>query len=503
MPRLRLPARLAVFGALLLALAAGAVAQTTTRLTFLHLNDVYQISPRRGLGGFGPLATLVKQERARSQHALLTFGGDLISPSLLSGITKGAHMIELMNALGTDIAVLGNHEFDFGLEVALKRIGESRFPWLATNVFDRDGKPLPGTVATRTATLGEVKVGFFGTLTPEARLYFRDAAALSFAPVQPHAAAAVEKLRREGVQVIIALTHMSLQEDRDLLRAVPGIHLVLGGHDHIPITVFERGALIVKAGADADFLAIVELEVQVAAGVATVHPPSWRLMPVRGIAADPEVQAIVRRHELTLDREFAQPIGRTETAMDSRAAAVRLREAAIGNLIADAIRLATNADVGLVNGGGIRANKQYPPGSTITRRDIFSEMPFGNTVVVLEITGAGLLGVLEHGFSRAGQEAGIFPQVSGLAVVFDPARPPGQRVKRVSVGGAPLEAGRLYRLATNDFVAGGGDGYAMLADKRRILDANAGPLMAEMVMDYIQRRATVAPRIEGRIVEER
>ncbi len=503
MSKFRAGAVFALVFSVLIGLANGGNAQTTTRLTFLHFNDVYQISPRRGVGGFGPLAALVKQERAKAQHSIVTFGGDLISPSLLSGITKGAHMIELMNALGADLAVLGNHEFDFGVEIAAARIGEAKFPWLATNVFDRDGKPFGGAVAARMMAFGPLKVGFIGVLTPEARLFVRERTPVTFAAAVPHATEAVNRLRRDGAHIIVALTHMNLLEDRELAQHVPGISLVLGGHEHTPITFFERGVLILKAGADADFLGVVELDVQLDGAAVTVHPPAWRLVPVRGIAADPDVQAIVRKHELTLDREFAQPIGKTETAMDSRATAVRLREAAIGNLIADAIRAATNADVGLINGGGIRANKQYPAGSTITRRDIFSEMPFGNTVMLLEVTGADLAALLEHGLSRAGEETGSFPQVSGLRVVFDPANPAGARVLGITVGDAPLDRSRVYRLATNDFLAGGGDGYGLLANKRRLIDSNAGPLMAEIVMEYIRQRGTVAPRVEGRIAERR
>src|SRR5690349_16194635 len=123
---------------LLLVLPVTTLAQTT-RLTFLHTNDNYEIVPTKGWGGFAQLMTLLKEERRGSPNALVTFGGDLLSPSLMSGFQKGAQMIELMNAVGTDIAVLGNHEFDFGPDVLVQRLRESRFPWLATNVT-RDGR---------------------------------------------------------------------------------------------------------------------------------------------------------------------------------------------------------------------------------------------------------------------------------------------------------------------------------------------------------------------------
>jgi 2',3'-cyclic-nucleotide 2'-phosphodiesterase (5'-nucleotidase family) len=487
--------------AFLASLAAVAAAQTqpvTTRLTFLHFNDAYQISPRRGLGGMGPLATLIKRERARASHSILTFGGDLISPSLLSGITKGKHMIEFANALGIQIAVLGNHEFDFGPEVAQKRIAESKFPWLGANALGTDGRPFGGAVATRIVAMGPAKVGFVGLITPEARLYIRGGGQVSFVPFLPAAQSAVAQLQREGAQVLVAVTHMTLAEDRELAREVKGLHLVLGGHEHIPITVYERDVLILKAGSDAEFLGAVDLDVTIERGTVTAVP-SWRLIANYRVVADPQIQAMVRDHEQRLDRELGRPIGKTETELDSRNETVRFREAAIGNLVADAIRAATNADVALVNGGGLRGNKVYPAGSNLTSRDILSEMPFDNVVLVLDAKGSDLKAVLEHGLPRPGEESRGFPHISGMKVVFDPAKPKGQRVESIVIGEWALDPNRVYRLATNDFLAAGGDGYAMLQNLKRIIDTNSGPLMAGVVIDYVKQKGTVAPRVEGRI----
>src|SRR5262249_497973 len=188
-----------------------------------------------------------------------TFGGDLVSPSLLAGITKGAHMIEFANALRLQIAVLGNHEFDFGPDVLALRIGESKFSWLGANVLDPDGKTFPGVLATKILPMGPGKVGFFGLVTPEARLYIRGGTPVNFAPFLPGGGAAVAQLKQEGAQIIVALTHMNLVEDQQLVREVSGLHLVLGGHEHIPITVYERGVLILKAGSDAEFLGVADL----------------------------------------------------------------------------------------------------------------------------------------------------------------------------------------------------------------------------------------------------
>ena len=138
---------MAVLWALGLLIIGGARAEPVT-ITLLHTNDVYEIAPKDGQGGLAELMTLLTQERAAAAHSITTFGGDLISPSVLSGLTRGTQMIDLYNRLGIDIAVLGNHEFDYGPEVLAERIAASAFPWLGTNVLGQGGKPALGTVAT-------------------------------------------------------------------------------------------------------------------------------------------------------------------------------------------------------------------------------------------------------------------------------------------------------------------------------------------------------------------
>ena len=178
---------------------------------------------------------------------------------------------------------------------------------------------------------------------------------------------------------------------------------------------------------------------------------------------------------------------------------MRTREAAIGNLIADAMRASARADAAIMNGGGIRAGRIHAPGMTITRRDILAELPFDNRIVTLEIGGGELRRALENGLSRLPDSAGRFPQVSGLVIDVDPGKPPGSRIVSVEVGGAPLDEGKTYRVATNDFLARGGDGYPF-ADADPLLPADDSPLLANEVMAYVERLGTVRAGLEGRIV---
>jgi 2',3'-cyclic-nucleotide 2'-phosphodiesterase (5'-nucleotidase family) len=486
---------------------AGAAAAQTATVTFLHVNDVYEISPKGGRGGFAPLMTLLKQERAAAPGAITTLGGDLVGSSMMSGITKGTQMIELMNAIGLDLAVVGNHEFDFGTEVLKQRLGESKFPWLGTNVLGPDGKIFPGLVATQTRKVGELTIGFFGVITQDTSHLSNTGPDVTFGPVLDTARAAVKALREQGADAIVALTHLTIAEDRALAREVKGIDVILGGHEHDPINFYEGGVFIFKVGFDAHYLgvariAIEKTQVQGKPRV-KVWPREWRVVTTAGVAGDPAIAALVKQHEDKLDVSLKVAVGTTAVELDSRRATVRLKESAIGNLFADAIREFTKADVGITNGGGIRGDRTYAAGTTLTRKDVLTELPFGNLTVLMELSGADLRTALEEGVSAVEDVAGRFPHVSGLTFTFDARKPKMQRVGQVLVGGKPLDPAATYRVATNEYMMAGGDGYASLKKGKPVIDASGGALMANVVMDYITAKGSVSPAVEGRIVEQK
>jgi 2',3'-cyclic-nucleotide 2'-phosphodiesterase (5'-nucleotidase family) len=492
--------------ATLVVLATSAFAQKAT-VTFLHLNDVYELSPKDGKGGFAPMMTLLKQERAAAPGAITTLGGDLIASSMMSGITKGTQMIELMNAIGLDLAVVGNHEFDFGTEILKQRVAESKFPWLGTNVLGADGKIFPGLVATSTRKVGDLTVGFFGLLTSDTAHLSNTGPEVKFAPIVETARAVVKQLRDQGADAVVALTHLTIAEERQLVKEVRGIDVILGGHEHDPISFYEGGVLIFKVGHDLEYLGVAQIEIEKTQGQrgpqVKVWPRTWKIVSTAGIAPDPAIAALVTVHEEKLDQSLKVAVGTTGVELDSRRATVRVKESAIGNLIADAIREFTKADVALTNGGGIRGDKTYAAGTTLTRKDVLTELPFGNVVVVLDITGAGLRTALEEGVSSVEDVAGRFPHVSGMTFSFDPKKPKGSRVLQVTVAGKPLDPAAIYRLATNEYMMAGGDGYASLTKGKPVIDASGGTLMANVVMDYITAKGTVSPKVEGRITEQK
>jgi 2',3'-cyclic-nucleotide 2'-phosphodiesterase (5'-nucleotidase family) len=491
---------------LVAATALPALAQNGV-VTFLHINDVYEVAPVKGKGGFAPLAALLKREHQRSPNAITTLGGDFLSPSLLSGMDKGSHMVAVLNAVGVDVAGFGNHEFDFGAETAAKRLSESKFPWLATNLRGLDGKPFGGAQDTMIRTVGDIKVGFLGLLTPETTALSSPGRDVLFGNVKAEAARAVAALKAEGANLIVALTHQTLAEDRELAREVKGISLILGGHDHDPIQWYEGSTLIFKSGADLHYLGTVDMAVSTKdegkGPVTAVEPLGWSLRTTAGVAPDPEIAVVVKSLTDKLDKEMETVLGTAATELDSRRDTVRSMESTMGDLIADALRARLKADAAIVNGGGIRAEALRPAGTVLTRRDVFAELPFGNVGVLVAMKGSDIKAALENGVSQVADKAGRFPQVSGLSFTYDPKAAAGSRVVSVSMGGKPLDLAATYRIATNDFMLKGGDGYTQFAKGTALIDAPGGVLLATIVMDHIEEAKTVAPKVEGRIVEKR
>ncbi|MGA1855899.1 5'-nucleotidase C-terminal domain-containing protein [Azospirillum sp. 11R-A] len=489
--------------AIMLGAALPAWAQSGT-LTFLHVNDVYEIAPVKGQGGFGPLMTLLKRERAAAPDAITTVGGDFLSPSLLSGTTRGEQMIALFNAIGVDAVTFGNHEFDFGPDLLKQRMAESKFPWIGTNVRAADGSAFASTVPSWTRTIDGITVGFLGLITPDTARLSSAGPSLDFPPVLETAAATVKELRAKGASVVVALTHLTIEEDRELASKVKGIDLILGGHDHDPISFYEGSTLILKAGHDAQYLGVVKLAVETKDAdkgpATTTVPTEWRFVTTAGVAPDPEVETVVEGYTKRLDSDLAAVIGTTTTELDSRKDVVRSREASMGNLIADALRDTLKADVAITNGGGIRADALHPAGSRLTRKDIFAELPFGNVGVLVDMSGQDLISTLEHGVSKVEEKAGRFPQVSGLTMTYDPKAPAGRRVTSILVGGKPVDPQATYRVATNDYMLKGGDGYAAFPRSKVIVDASGAVLLATIVMNYVEAKKTVAPTVDGRIV---
>lgn len=487
-------------------LAAAAVPARAVDLTIITLNDIDQIRVGGERGGLDRVKTLVDRERARGDRTVLVlFAGDALSPSLYATLDGGAHMIEALETVGIDVFVPGNHEFDFGPDVFRQRMAELDAPVLAANLRGPDGAPLEGIAGSLTIevdgdAVGRVRVGVVGTIKDETPTV-SSTGDLVFLPSVDTAAAEARALREAGADFVIAVAHEGDRGDQALVRT-GAADAIASGDDHVLTLAYDGRTVLTESAAQGAHVVLTDIVFEQAApDRAVTWRPSFRIVDTADFEPDPDIVALAEALEAGLSPGLDTPIARTLSAFDTQVTTVRAQESGFGNLVADALRETTGADVALMNGGGIRGLKDYPAGTALTRRDIATELPFANKVVVLELTGASLLAALENGFSRigAGGGTGRFPQISGSTVVVDPSRPAGERVVEATVGGEPLDPTRTYRLATNDFLARGGDGYTMFAGAPVVLDAVDGDLLSTAVIGWLEQKGEVDPVPEGRI----
>jgi 5'-nucleotidase len=505
----------------------GRCAPCPIRVTLLHLNDVSQFAPveRGARGGLARVSTLRKQVMSESPNTLFLFGGNTIAPSAESITYQGAQMIDAWNQAGLDYSVFGIREFDYGPDVLLERVRESRFTWLGANVVDsKTGKRFADTPPFVVRELQSVKVGIFGLLTPDAKKTSRADGVEIGDPFQA-AARVVKELQAQGVRVIIAVTHLTPAQDQELARRLKGIDVIIGGNARVLTRSVSGATPIFKTSAEARDISRIDL---------LIDPESGRLESIDGtvipvtsnVAEDPQFASLYMKYA-TADQP--NPIGRTEVALDATREANNNRETNIGSFIADAFRRRMQADMAFVNAGSIEANRVIPPGA-LTERDVRSLQPNRYEVTRIKITGANVLRALEHSVSEVGASpSGRFLQVSGLRFTFDASRPPGSRVVSVNVGGKPLSKVKTYTLAINSFLRAGGAGYQMFrgllglgmdSDPRSLADGGEEvgvlkggalnlkaawtpigrpPTDYEILLNSIQSTGVIAPKADGRI----
>ena len=423
-----------------------AMADETATLRIILTGDHYVLPAKNGRGGFAKLATVVKQEKAGAEHSIFVHSGDAYSPSLLSGMLKGKQIVDMLNAVGLDYMVLGNHEWDFGVDVLRERIWESNFPILASNAVDADGLPIDGTVRTAMVSVGSFRVGIMGLITTDTKV-ISNAGTDEFLPVLATAKALAKELKGQGANLIVALTHIDVLEDQKLIDS--GIvDVLLSGHDHYSISWDNGRSVWMESGEDSEKVGVMDVKMtsyEKSGKKRFKWEADMRMVDTLNVSEDATVAAKVKAYKDRLSKELDIKIGKTVTELDSRKKTVRTEEAAIGNLIADAMREGVDADIGFANGGGIRANKIYEPGTSLTRGDILTELPFGNVVVKLGLNGAQIWEALENGVSKVENGAGRFPQVSGMSFVWNPKAKGGARIVSAKIGTQPLNKGGLIR----------------------------------------------------------
>ncbi len=481
--------------------APAAAMAEPVKLSIIETSDFYKMSEEGGRAGMARLAAVVKAERAAGKHVLFVHAGDTFSPSLMSGFDQGEHMVTLFDALKPDVFVPGNHEFDFGQENYLKRVAQAQFPVFAANLRGADGKALPRHADHQIFDVEGVKVGITGVALDETP-GMSTSGDLKFAPSVDTVAAEAKAMKAKGADITVAVTHTGIEADWTIFRA-RSVDVLLTGHDHDLRVVYDGRTAMAESGSDGQYVVVTDLLLDKTTKDGKTSfswRPNFRIIDTAGVTPDPEMAALVKGFEDQLTKELDVELGTLETPLDTRSASGRSGETAFGNLLSDALRAATGADVAISNGGGIRGNKEYAAGASFTRRDVLTELPFGNKTVVVKIKGTDLQAALENGFGKLPEAAGKFPQVSGLTVEVDATRPAGSRVTKFMIGDKPVDPSASYTLATNDFMLGGGDGYTMLPKAEVVRSAESALLIANDVMVLAKKLGKIAAKVEGRIV---
>ncbi len=492
---------LAIVLVLALVPAPGRAAEGPTEITIIHDSHVHG-NFATGKLTIAQKAQVINEIRARKPGALFVGNGDDLGTSVLSNEFRGSHVVDAFNKMGMVVDGVGNHDFDMGPENFLARVRESQFTWVTANLRDaRTGQAFGREAGVREfiiALVDGLQVGFT-SLGPanlrESTSPGPDVQAWGYAEAMRDV---LPRMRAAGADVVVVLSHICGPEAEALAAQVPGIDAIVG--DHCAQALEQPkvvGNTIISRVGD-KYRYVGELTLQVAGGRVVGHRFTRHEISEQ-TPADPAIDTLMKDYNTRLAVSLNQVIGRTAVTLDARKAANRLHETLLGDFVADVTRQSVGADIGLINGGNVRAERYYFPGP-LSRKDVIDMLPFTNYIVKLEVSGAAVLAALENGVSQIELGAGRFPQVSGVTFHLDTMQPAGSRVSNVKVGGKALDPAATYTLATNSFMAGGGDGFGMLEGARVLIDANSAPMLTTAIIDAIATAGTIAPQPEGRIV---
>jgi len=478
------------------------------------------------VGGLERIASAAKKIRSQVDGALLlSSGDDLMSPFF--SVFHGEPEMRGMSLAGYDIVAPGNHEFDFGAEAYKDALNFATFPVVSANLVVDDqelrNRILPYTIKE----IAHIKVGVFGMMTPDFLKISNPGDDTTVnQDIISAAQKAVDSLLKEKCDLIIALTHIGIELDRQLAKKVAGIDIIIGGHNHQYSYETYGDTIIVQNGAKGEYLDVLRFTF---AGGEIVNPTWEKILLDSTVGYDPEIRHLIAPYMAQYKDRLGEGIGKSSLNLDAREDVVRRHESNLGNFIADSwLAWFTYADIALVNSGTIRGNKVYPAGS-ITYLTVNEILPFRDEVVSIKINGDDLKQLLEISASalRAQDDgcpdnsrapSGGFFQMAGLRITIDLSKPSfcavysergiseltnsGSRIVKaeVYINGlwTPLDPSATYTVLVNMWTASGGDGYYILLQED-ISKVNTTMLTTDILAGYIQRHTPISPQTEGRI----
>jgi len=468
-------------------------------LTLLHTNDMHGFFVEGDYDGMGAakLKTVFDMYKDMSATTLVLDAGDATQGANLVTLSNGEKAMEVLNALGYDVMATGNHEFDYDQAQLLKNVDMADFPVLAANVKKADGTDFLTPYVIK--DVNGIKVAIFGLITPDTTFLSHpdNSIGLTFEDPAVVAAALVPVLKAQA-DVVVALVHLGDEggayTSQMLATNVTGMDVIIDGHSHstYPMGKVVNGTLIASTGEKTKNVGVIEFSLKDGAIVSTDASLFTKAKSL-SIEDDATVAALIetiKAENAVIEDEVVTST--TEVLLGERGD-VRTGETNLGNLIAESLLDISGADVSLTNGGGIRASIDV---GDITKGEVLTVLPYGNTVRVIELTGADLVAAIENGITDYPEAKGAFPHIAGMMVEFDSSKDAGSRVTSLKIAGVEVDTAATYTLATNDYLVAGGDGYTMFTGKKVVAEFGA---MDEVLTDFINANGTVKGAITDRI----
>jgi len=475
---------------------AEAPAPTGSKIVIVHTNDLHgNLEPdSKGRGGLARIATLLAQVRAENPAGSVLYidCGDIAQGTPLSNTFQGEPMFAALNVMKPAVGTIGNHEFDWGIEALHKMTSHARYPLVASNIVDGKGRrPFKPFVVLRTTD--GAGVGVIGLISPDTPNVVKAGNTGDYQFLDPATAVRqlLPQMRKQGAEFIVAVTHQGLDADKQLAIDVPQINVIVGGHSHDKTVVAARSGhrtYITQADKYGRFVGIVEMTVDRRTDqVIGFESKLVEINDKSALAADPKIQAVIDKYNVKVKPLMGQLVGKTNVDMPKKYAEGQL-DAPLGNVISDALRSKTGADVAVYNWGGIR--DENLPGGDVTRGTIYRILPFDDQVVRLDLKGSDLLELMSQGL--LGKEGPL--QMSGVQVTANLA---AKKILEVKVGGRVVDPNATYTVATTEFLAGGGDSCKALTQGTL---TNRYDFARDVFIDYLDDQPVLQAPATGRIV---
>ncbi|WP_297282091.1 bifunctional UDP-sugar hydrolase/5'-nucleotidase [uncultured Anaerococcus sp.] len=439
------------------------------KISIVHVNDTHgrvEENEKNEELGFAKLKTFYDGKNV-DNNALLLNAGDVVHGTTFATISRGESVIDVMNKMGFDAMVAGNHDFNYGYEQLVSLNKRANFPILAANVID-DSSQSPIIDSDKLIELNGVKIGIFGLATDETKTKSAPAntEGLTFVNSEETAKAEVEKLKNQGADLIVCLSHLGVDKESQITSEliaskVSDIDVIIDGHSH---TKLENGkaigdSLIAQSESYGRYIGEVSIDLDKDNKIISKQAKLNPYKRTKYLNADKSIQEEIKKVTDENDLVLKEKVGQTNVKLEGSREKVRSSETNLGDFVADAMIKVTGADIAITNGGGIRDSIEK---GDITKENVLNVFPFTNYAVTMEVPGSVIRKALEHGLADAPNTAGKFPQTAGMIVKYDTSKAAGNRVIEITIDGKPIDDDKIYTLATNDFLSTGGDGYEML-----------------------------------------